>query len=214
MPGWGTVELSEYHCCGRYLLLQCARRTVLADSVLGYRPIDWTFESLDSSRIVVCPQIRLLRRSLPLNEADLFTRPDNCDGTFQSFCDASRQYTGIASTLQANGQTALLDYMKIYWKDANGNDESFWEHEWGKHGTCISTLDTKCYTGYTPEEELIDYLNITVSLFKQLDSYAVRSHPPKPIPTSKLTKTTSSSPQPTFSPPPPKPTPPAPSSPP
>ena len=88
----------------------------------------------------------------------------------------SRQYTNITAILQSYGQTALLDYMNTYWKDANGNDETFWEHEFGKHGTCISTLDTKCYTGYTPQEEVVDYFNTTVALFKTLDSYAVRTY--------------------------------------
>lgn len=63
--------------------------------------------------------------------------------------------------------------MNVYWKDANGNDETFWEHEWGKHGTCISTLAVSCYTGYTPQEEVVDYFSTTVNLYKNLDSYTV-----------------------------------------
>lgn len=55
-----------------------------------------------------------------------------------------------------------------FWK---GNDESFWEHEWAKHGTCISTFDTDCYTGYTPQEEVVDFFTETVNLFKTLNSY-------------------------------------------
>lgn len=61
--------------------------------------------------------------------------------------------------------------MNTYWKDENGNDESFWEHEWGKHGTCISTLEPSCYTGYTPQEEVSDFFKRTVDLFKTLPSY-------------------------------------------
>lgn len=61
--------------------------------------------------------------------------------------------------------------MQKYWKDNAGNDESFWEHEWGKHGTCVSTLDPKCYIDYTPQEEVVDYFRKTVELFKSLDSY-------------------------------------------
>ena len=46
--------------------------------------------------------------------------------------------------------------MKKYWKDDAGNDESFWEHEWNKHGTCISTLEPSYYNGYKAQEEVVD----------------------------------------------------------
>lgn len=84
----------------------------------------------------------------------------------------SRQYTNITAILQSYGKTDLLAYMNTYWKDYQGNDESFWEHEWGKHGTCISTLDTNCYTAYQPQQEVVDFFQTTVDLFKGLDSYA------------------------------------------
>jgi ribonuclease T2 len=70
--------------------------------------------------------------------------------------------------------------MNTYWVDINGDDESFWEHEWAKHGTCISTFDTSCYTDYTPQEEVPDFFQATVDLFKTLDSYTVP--PPIPMP--------------------------------
>lgn len=65
--------------------------------------------------------------------------------------------------------------MSTYWKDYQGNDESFWQHEWDKHGTCISTLEPDCYTGYTPQEEVVAYFQKTVDLFKTLDSYSFLS---------------------------------------
>jgi ribonuclease T2 len=99
--------------------------------------------------------------------------PDHCDGTYDSSCDASRAYTNITAILQSYGKTDLLAYMNTYWVDINGNDESFWEHEWSKHGTCISTLKTSCYTGYTAQEEVVDFFQKTVDLFKSLDSYTV-----------------------------------------
>ena len=99
--------------------------------------------------------------------------PDHCDGTYDAYCDNSRNYTNITQILQAAGKADLLTYMNTYWKDYQGNDEVFWEHEWGKHGTCISTLDPKCYTGYTPQQEVVDYFQKTVDLFKTLDSYSV-----------------------------------------
>lgn len=101
------------------------------------------------------------------------SRPDHCDGTFDANCDASREYTNISSIISNAGETALLDYMNTYWKDYQGNDESFWEHEWGKHGTCISTLEPACYTDYVPQQEVVAYFQKTVDLFKTLDSYQV-----------------------------------------
>lgn len=101
--------------------------------------------------------------------------PDHCDGSYDSYCDNSRNYTNITQILQAAGKTDLLTYMNTYWKDVNGDDESFWEHEWGKHGTCISTLNPRCYTGYSPQQEVVDYFQKVVDLFKTLDSYSVGS---------------------------------------
>ena len=102
-------------------------------------------------------------------------RPDHCDGTYDQYCDQNRQYTNISSIISAAGATDLLNYMNTYWKDYQGNDESFWEHEWGKHGTCISTLEPSCYTGYSPQEEVVDYFQKAVDLFKTLDSYSFLS---------------------------------------
>ncbi|GAA5882829.1 hypothetical protein JCM16303_002481 [Sporobolomyces ruberrimus] len=98
--------------------------------------------------------------------------PDNCDGTYEQYCDQSRQYTDIRGKLQTYGPSDLVPFMDKYWKDYQGNDESFWEHEWGKHGTCISTLNTTCYgSSYTPYEELVDFFSRTVSLFKSLPTF-------------------------------------------
>ncbi|KAJ9362876.1 hypothetical protein DTO280E4_3225 [Paecilomyces variotii] len=97
--------------------------------------------------------------------------PDNCDGTYQSNCDEARAYKNITEILKAEGRTELLDYMNTYWKDEDGDDESFWEHEWGKHGTCINTIDPSCYTNYKPQEEVGAYFNKVVDLFKGLNTY-------------------------------------------
>jgi ribonuclease T2 len=61
--------------------------------------------------------------------------------------------------------------MNKYWKDYQGDDESFWEHEWSKHGTCISTLEPDCYEDYDPTEEAVAYFERTVALFKTLPTY-------------------------------------------
>ena len=97
--------------------------------------------------------------------------PDNCDGTYEANCDPRRAYTNITEILQAAGADETLEIMQKYWKDYKGDDESFWEHEWSKHGTCISTLDPPCYADYQPTEEVPIFFNRTVSLFQSLPSY-------------------------------------------
>ncbi|MCJ1454165.1 ribonuclease T2-like [Mycoblastus sanguinarius] len=97
--------------------------------------------------------------------------PDHCDGSYSSNCDPSRAYTNISAIISAAGQTDLLDYMNTYWVNDDGTDESFWEHEWEKHGTCISTLEPSCYTDYVPQEEVVDFFQKVVDLFQTLPSY-------------------------------------------
>lgn len=64
--------------------------------------------------------------------------------------------------------------MRIFWKDWKGDDPNLWEHEWNKHGTCISTLETHCYDIYYPQQEVVDYFDKTVELFHGLPTHEVR----------------------------------------
>ena len=97
--------------------------------------------------------------------------PDYCDGTYPQFCDKSREYSDIKSIVSKFLGNATLSYMDKYWVSQDGDDESFWEHEWDKHGTCISTLEPSCYSGYKSGEEAADYIKKTISLFKELPTY-------------------------------------------
>lgn len=99
--------------------------------------------------------------------------PDNCDGTYQSSCDSSRDYTGISDILQQFGKQDTLNYMNQYWLDEDGDNESFWEHEWSKHGTCINTIDPSCYSNYQTGEECADFFEAAVNLFQTLPTYQV-----------------------------------------
>jgi ribonuclease T2 len=99
------------------------------------------------------------------------SRPDRCDGTYDANCDSTRAYSNITAILNSFGATDLLSYMSTYWKDYQGNDESFWYHEWAKHGTCISTLEPECYDDHKATEEVVDFFQKTVDLFKTLPSY-------------------------------------------
>lgn len=107
----------------------------------------------------------------PLLQALIITRPDNCDGTYEASCAPDRAYTNITDIVGSLGAEGTLEYMQTYWKDYEGNDETFWEHEWEKHGTCISTLEPECYDGYQPTEEAAFFFDKTVALFKKLPTY-------------------------------------------
>ena len=112
--------------------------------------------------------------------------PDNCDGSYEQYCDVNRENTHIRDTLLSYGQNDLVSYMNVYWKvsvltrlrvrlistqDYQGDDESFWEHEWDKHGTCISSLEPGCFNNYTKDQELVIYFQKAVGLFQTLPTY-------------------------------------------
>lgn len=60
--------------------------------------------------------------------------PDRCDGSYDSYCQPSMELTNITAVLQAAGQTDLLAYMDVFWKDYSGDDETFWEQ-------CVAPVD-------------------------------------------------------------------------
>ncbi|KAI9679747.1 MAG: ribonuclease T2-like [Caeruleum heppii] len=100
--------------------------------------------------------------------------PDKCDGTYEAYCDPARELkTDAATIIQSFGKTELLNYMRTYWKSNDNDDDGFWTHEFDKHGTCISTYEPQCYTGYTPQEEVVGYFEKTVDLFKTLNTYQI-----------------------------------------
>jgi ribonuclease T2 len=63
--------------------------------------------------------------------------------------------SNITQILQYHGETEILAYMQKYWKDNTGHDETFWEHEFNKHGTCISTLEPQCIKNYHDRSDVV-----------------------------------------------------------
>ncbi|KAK9237168.1 ribonuclease T2-like protein [Lipomyces kononenkoae] len=99
--------------------------------------------------------------------------PDNCDGSYEQFCDSTRIVNSIETIFQTAGATELLTSMRETWKSNSGNDDSLWTHEWNKHGTCISTIAPKCYG---PEENvtapMVEYFARAVDLHMTLDTFS------------------------------------------
>lgn len=134
---------------------------------------------MDSGELyVVLPKLLLSQTCIVLNKT-LITghppRPDFCDGGFDQYCDSKRRYSNISLILVDSGRADLLEYMSDFWKDFRGDDEDLWEHEWNKHGTCISTLETTCYADYYPQQEVVDYFNKTVEIFQKLPTYQAQA---------------------------------------
>ncbi|KAF3940058.1 hypothetical protein ABW19_dt0209593 [Dactylella cylindrospora] len=101
--------------------------------------------------------------------------PDNCDGTWEQFCDKSRESYDVTSVMKKFGRTETLDYMNEYWKSNDNDDDGFWQHEWNKHGTCMSPFEPHCYSNYTKDQAVADYMDKSVELFKGLNTYQMLS---------------------------------------
>ncbi|KAK6532494.1 ribonuclease T2-like [Arthrobotrys megalospora] len=105
--------------------------------------------------------------------------PDRCDGSYEGYCDPSREVSGdqITEIIQQNGGHNLLRYMRRYWKDNASVDGNLWSHEYNKHATCFSSGRPQCYASANnsthPQKDVFDYFYRTVELFKGLDTYKV-----------------------------------------
>lgn len=100
--------------------------------------------------------------------------PDNCDGSYAQFCDNSLNIGGKSVKDIIVGEfndQALYDKMTKVWKNYNGDDASLWLHEYNKHGTCVNTLNPKCYADYKPDENIYDFYRIAVDLYEKLPTY-------------------------------------------
>ncbi|KAF8304789.1 ribonuclease T2 [Clavulina sp. PMI_390] len=99
--------------------------------------------------------------------------PDNCDLTYSSSCDPSRNVYNVTEILKQAGEYELLGYMNKFWLNNTGPNELLWEHEWNKHGTCISTLEPSCFTTeeHSKSYEVIAYIKRIVGLYRGLPTY-------------------------------------------
>jgi ribonuclease T2 len=114
----------------------------------------------------------------PVGPNDTFTLhglwPDNCDGTYEQFCDALLNVANVTRVIADEfGDRTLVDKMRRIWKNFNGNDESLWMHEFNKHGTCIKTMRPQCYGGASAvHANVYDFFNILVNLFERYPTFA------------------------------------------
>ncbi|KAG8978539.1 ribonuclease T2-like [Tulasnella sp. 427] len=84
----------------------------------------------------------------------------------------------LNDSIKNNGKSSLVTYMNQtiyraqYWVDINGDNESFWEHEWDKHGTCMTTIRPTCLPSGSPTGlDAAYYFQRAVDTFQSLPTY-------------------------------------------
>ncbi|KAJ1949366.1 hypothetical protein EC988_004799, partial [Linderina pennispora] len=104
--------------------------------------------------------------------------PNTCAGTLtpRSGCDISRVYNDVEARIQSL-KPALVTDMTKYWPSSGKPNDVFWNHEWSKHGTCVSTLRPQCYKSYTKDQDVVDYFTNAMNLHKKHDyATALKKH--------------------------------------
>ncbi|SJL06269.1 related to ribonucleases [Armillaria ostoyae] len=120
--------------------------------------------------------------------------PDNCDGSFEQYCDLSRQYDpdpspstlpdgtivpaykgpGVNTFVESFGRDDLLDFMNTYWINQGAPNADFWAHEFSKHATCTSTFDVSCYgASYRRHEEVVNFFDAVVRGFHHYPTFDI-----------------------------------------
>ncbi|KAJ3170877.1 ribonuclease T2-like [Irineochytrium annulatum] len=97
--------------------------------------------------------------------------PDTCSGAQVATCDSARQYTDVYTRLQGS---SIFNDMTTYYLSYNGltasGYNSFWSHEWGKHGTCYSPAATSCVSG--TNGDVIKFFGDVITAAAKFDLYA------------------------------------------
>ncbi|KAL0578473.1 hypothetical protein V5O48_003522 [Marasmius crinis-equi] len=120
--------------------------------------------------------------------------PDNCDGSFEQYCDMSRQFDpepspakfpngttippyegpGVDTFVKAFGRDDLLEIMEKYWINQGAPNNVLWAHEFSKHATCTSTFDIACYgDAYEENMELVNYFDAVMRSFHHYPTFDI-----------------------------------------
>jgi ribonuclease T2 len=81
--------------------------------------------------------------------------PQRRDGTWPEFCDSS-------SELDVDEIEDLLPELEKAWPSWSSDDETFWGHEWTRHGTCAEGIVGRQHAFFQTVLRLHNKLNIQV----------------------------------------------------
>ena len=112
------------------------------------------------------------------------TWDDFFNGSYPQYCNKSLEVSDEKNNLthilvDQFKEVELYNIMSKYWIDtiASNVDSSastaLWEHEYNKHGTCMTTLSPSCFTSqnYTRFENVVNFYKKTVEIWSQLDTF-------------------------------------------
>lgn len=100
---------------------------------------------------------------------------DLCNGQYNTYCNNALNVQ--ASDLQdiivnKFGDLGLYNKMQQVWVSNSGSASSLWEHEYNKHGTCMTTIQPRCYTGeYQQYQTAYDFYRKVVEVWDSLPTY-------------------------------------------
>ncbi|KAF9225412.1 ribonuclease T2 [Gyrodon lividus] len=118
--------------------------------------------------------------------------PDNCDASYDQYCDLTRQYDpnpspatlpggivippykgpSVRTFIEKFGRFDLLKYMDTFWVNQGAPNDEFWAHEFSKHATCTSTFDVACYEpGYEEHQEVVNFYETVTKVFQMYPTY-------------------------------------------
>jgi len=117
---------------------------------------------------------------------------DNCDGSYDDYCDLTRQYDpdpspatlpdgtvippyngpSVITFIEEFQRFDLLRYMDTFWVNRGAQNDEFWAHEFSKHATCTSTFDVACYgPGYKSHREVVNFFETVTKIFQMYPTY-------------------------------------------
>ncbi|KAI6120577.1 ribonuclease T2 [Pisolithus croceorrhizus] len=115
---------------------------------------------------------------------------DNCDGSYDQYCDLTRQYDPDPSPSVLPDGTPVPPYtgpsvktfsedfgrwdlLKCnFWINQGAPNEDFWAHEFSKHATCTSTFDVACYEpDYKEHQDVVNSYEAVVKVFQLYPTY-------------------------------------------
>ncbi|KAJ1983124.1 Ribonuclease T2-like [Dimargaris verticillata] len=84
-------------------------------------------------------------------------------------CDDNRR-ANVARTLALRDETDLMDWLQRAWpSDGTVSQKYLWTEAWNVFGTCVSTIEPRCYTELEPGQDVIRYFRNVKALAEEIN---------------------------------------------